>query len=293
MQEIHQRVPEFSPRTLLDFGSGVGSVTWAAHSLWGDSLGEYMCIDSAASMNRLGELVLRGGSETGNVHISGVYFRQFLPVSPKVQFDLVVSAFSLNELASLSEREKNVQSLWRKTGGFLVLVENGTREGHQLLMEARDTVFRGQDTEIWDPRPPHVFAPCPHQLSCPKLADKLQVPCNFLQQYQPLPFKWNPPQSLEKFSFLILSRGSVGEADAQWPRVIAPVLRRPRHVHCHLCCADGQLHHDVITAHRHGRDLYRCARSSEWGDRLPGLPSSVTSDPDAEQTENGETEPAP
>ncbi|CAI9574212.1 unnamed protein product [Staurois parvus] len=142
LQEIHQRVPDFKPQTLLDFGSGVGSVSWAAHAKWGTSLKEYVCVDSSASMNRLSELVLRGGEETGDMHINGIYFRQFLPVSPKVQYDLVISAFSLNELPNLFERQKTIQALWRKTGAFLVLVENGTREGHQLLMEARETVLQ-------------------------------------------------------------------------------------------------------------------------------------------------------
>ncbi|XP_053324497.1 methyltransferase-like protein 17, mitochondrial [Spea bombifrons] len=283
LQEIRQRVPEFTPQTLLDFGSGVGTVTWAAHAVWGESIGEYLCVDASASMNKLSELVIKGGTETGNMHISGVYFRQFLPLSPKVQYDLVVSAFSLNDLPSMAERQKTIQTLWRKTGNFLVLVENGTREGHQLLMEARETVLKKQDKEIWDHRPPHVFAPCPHDLPCPKLAQKIQVPCNFTQSYQPLNLSWNSPQRCEKFSFLILSRNFEGKPDAHWPRVISPVLRRPRHVHCHMCCADGKIHHDVITARRHGRDLYRCARNSEWGDRLPALTPFMNSD-----TEQGE-----
>ncbi|XP_073410853.1 ribosome assembly protein METTL17, mitochondrial isoform X1 [Dendrobates tinctorius] len=271
LQEIHQRVPDFSPTTLLDFGSGIGSVSWAAHGIWGKTLKEYMCIDSSPSMNTLSELVLRGGSEKGQMHISGIHFRQFLPVSPKVQFDLVVSAYSLNELPNFSERERVIQTLWRKTGGFLVLVENGTREGHQLLMEARDIVLKGGDKEVWDHRPACAFAPCPHQLECPKLAGSSQIPCNFVQKYEPLKFSWNSSVSWEKFSFLILSRGPMDENDKHWPRVIAPVLLRPRHVHCNTCCPDGKLHHDVITAKRHGKDLYRCARNSDWGDRLPAM----------------------
>ncbi|XP_075068855.1 ribosome assembly protein METTL17, mitochondrial [Mixophyes fleayi] len=286
LQEIYQRVPEFRPQTLMDFGSGIGSVSWAAHAIWGNSLKEYMCIDASASMNTLSELLLRGGLETGHMHISGIHFRQFLPVSPKVQFDLVVSAYSLNELPSFSERVRTIQTLWRKTRGFLVLVENGTGEGHQLLMEARDIVLGGGDKHIWDHRPACVFAPCPHQLECPKLAGKSQMPCNFMQQYQPLTLSWNPPWRWEKFSFLILSRGIMGGNENHWPRVIGPVLRRPRHVHCNTCCSDGKLHHDVITARRHGKDLYRCARTCEWGDRLPALISNDTSHPD--EPENGE-----
>lgn len=34
LSQIHQRVPDFKPQTLLDFGSGVGSVSW-----WGQFIG--------------------------------------------------------------------------------------------------------------------------------------------------------------------------------------------------------------------------------------------------------------
>ncbi|XP_075685273.1 ribosome assembly protein METTL17, mitochondrial isoform X2 [Rhinoderma darwinii] len=274
LHEIYQRVPEFTPQTLMDFGSGVGSVSWAAHGIWGKSLKEYMCIDSSASMNTLSDLVLRGGSEKSDMHIPGIHFRQFLPVSPKIQFDLVVSAYSLNELPNFAERERTIQTLWRKTGGFLVLVENGTRVGHQLLMEARDIVLKGGDKEVWDHRPACVFAPCPHQLECPKLAGSSQIPCNFVQPYQPLKFSWNRSTHWEKFSFVIFSRGPVGENNRDWPRMVGPVLCRPRHVHCNTCCSDGKLHHHIITAKRHGKDLYRCARKCEWGDRLPAMISN-------------------
>ncbi|XP_069094212.1 ribosome assembly protein METTL17, mitochondrial [Pleurodeles waltl] len=267
--EIRKRVPEFSPQTLLDFGSGTGSVTWAAHAAWGRSIREYMCVDSSAEMNELSELLLRGGSLSHDARMPGVYFRQFLPVSPKVGYDLVVSAYSLNELPSQQDRTQMIQTLWRKTDGFLVLIENGTKEGHQMLMEARDAILKlDEEQENKVNRGGHIFAPCPHSLPCPLLAKTHIVPCNFIQAYQPLPFSWNPNTMWEKFSFLIMRRGP-GEDVEQWPRITQPILRRPRHVHCRICCPDGMLQHMVVTAHRHGRDLYRCARNSEWGDRLP------------------------
>ncbi|ELK07107.1 Protein RSM22 like protein, mitochondrial [Pteropus alecto] len=144
--EIQTRIPEFQPQTLMDFGSGTGSVTWAAHSIWGQSLREYMCVDSSPAMLDLAEKLLKGGSESGEPYVPGVFFRQFLPVSPKasskVQFSVVVSAFSLSELPSKAVRTEVVQTLWRKTSDFLILVENGTKAGHHLLMEARDLVLK-------------------------------------------------------------------------------------------------------------------------------------------------------
>nr|XP_035973845.1 methyltransferase-like protein 17, mitochondrial isoform X2 [Halichoerus grypus] len=253
--EIRARVPEFQPQTLMDFGSGTGSVTWAAHSAWGQSLREYVCVDSSAAMLVLAEKLLKGGSESGEPYVPGVFFRQFLPVSPKVQFDVVVSAFSLSELPSKADRTELVQTLWRKTSHFLILVESGTKAGHCLLMDARDLVLKGKEKSPLDPRPGFVFAPNKKK------------------------------QKEEKFSMVILARGSPEEAN-RWPRITQPVLKRPRHVHCHLCCPDGHMQHAVITARQHGRDLYRCARVSSWGDLLPvitpsesELPLSPAEDP--------------
>ncbi|XP_043542578.1 methyltransferase-like protein 17, mitochondrial [Chiloscyllium plagiosum] len=67
-----------------------------------------------------------------------------------------------------------------------VLIENGTKEGHQILMEAREAVLKGKDEDS----PGHVFAPCPHDGVCPKLTAAVPVPCNFTQAYHPLPFSW-------------------------------------------------------------------------------------------------------
>ncbi|XP_056248376.1 methyltransferase-like protein 17, mitochondrial [Seriola aureovittata] len=272
LNEIKKRDLSFAPQSLLDFGSGLGTVVWASHSCWAGSLKEMVCVDSSGPMNILAERLLKGDDERAQPLIKHVYFRQFLPVSPKVQFDLVVAAFTLSEIPNVKEREEAVFTLWRKTSSYLVLVENGTKDGHQILMEARDTLLKKQEKTVHDSRPASVFAPCPHELMCPKLAGKLTVPCNFQQLYQPLPLPGHNDRQIEKFSYLILSRCGAAEAETEgvdWARLIAPVLRRTRHVHCQMCCTDGQLQHTVVTARKHSRDMYRCARSSDWGDRLP------------------------
>ncbi|XP_021469443.2 methyltransferase-like protein 17, mitochondrial isoform X2 [Oncorhynchus mykiss] len=270
LNEIKKRDPSFSPHSLLDFGSGLGTAVWASHSFWGDTLKEMVCVDNSGAMNTIADRLLRGSSEKDEPVIKQVYFRQFLPVSPKVQFDLVVGAFSLSELASQKEREDAILTLWRKTSSYLVLVENGTKEGHQILMDARDILLKKQERTAHDPRRPSVFAPCPHESPCPKLFQLPVVPCNFSQAYSPLPFPGVPDRLTERFSYLVLSRTDwAGGEGLDWARLTAPVLRRPRHVHCQVCCSSGEIKRVVVTAHRHGRDVYRCARSSDWGDQLP------------------------
>ncbi|XP_035026328.1 methyltransferase-like protein 17, mitochondrial [Hippoglossus stenolepis] len=272
LNEIKKRDPSFAPQSLLDFGSGLGTVVWASHSHWAASLKEMVCVDSSAPMNILAERLLKGDDEQAQPHIQQVYFRQFLPVSPKVQFDLAVAAFTLSEIPGVKEREEAVFTLWRKTSSYLVLVENGTKEGHQILMEARDTLLKKQEKMVHDSRPASVFAPCPHELTCPKLSRELVVPCNFQQRYQPLPLPGHNDRQIEKFSYLILTRSGPLEAETEgvnWARLIAPVLRRTRHVHCRTCSPDGKLQHMVVTARKNSRDVYRCARNSDWGDQLP------------------------
>lgn len=273
LNEIKKRDPVFEPYSLLDFGSGLGTGTWASHTLWGDSLKEYICVDSSGDMNTLAEQLLSEGKEVENPVIKQVYFRQFLPVSPKVQFDLVIAAFSLSELATLDERVNVIFTLWRKTNSYLVLVENGTKDGHQILMEARDTILKREEEVKHDLRRPSVFAPCTHELPCPKLIKQHVVPCNFSQFYYSLPLLKSQERQQEKFSYLIISKSDVEKPQKteHWDmaRLTSQVRRRPRHVQCQLCCANGELKQLAVTARFHGRDMYRCARSSDWGDLLP------------------------
>ncbi|XP_072884912.1 ribosome assembly protein METTL17, mitochondrial [Hemitrygon akajei] len=224
----------------------VSSPHRAGRRAWGASLHEIVCVDTSPSMHQLAGFLMRGGSDAETEHSRGVYFRHFLPVSPKVKFDLVVSAYSLSELPTCADRCRVLETLWRKTQGFLVLIENGTRDGHQILMEARNLVLTADEEPLG-----HVFAPCSHDLACPKLAGSVPQPCNFSQAYHPLPFSWNPGVKQELFSYLVLGRGARTEGE-DWPRVIRPVLCRPRHVHAHLCCPDGTLQHLVLTARKSG-----------------------------------------
>ena len=34
--ELNMRMPNFKPKTILDYGAGLGSGVWAAHTIFGD-----------------------------------------------------------------------------------------------------------------------------------------------------------------------------------------------------------------------------------------------------------------
>ncbi|XP_076352557.1 ribosome assembly protein METTL17, mitochondrial-like [Tachypleus tridentatus] len=83
--EVKKQDPEFKPKTVFDFGSGVGSTMWAANSAWGESIGEYFCVDVSSNMNNLAHLLVQGGDVNGRMFMNGIYFRQFLPASNEVR----------------------------------------------------------------------------------------------------------------------------------------------------------------------------------------------------------------
>ena len=52
------RFPRFSPSHVLDYGSGTGSVIWAANRRWSDSLLEHYCVDVSPVMRQLAEKLM-------------------------------------------------------------------------------------------------------------------------------------------------------------------------------------------------------------------------------------------
>lgn len=152
--EIKQRDPEFSPRGFFDFGSGVGTAVWALTNVWDkQQIFEYYLCDASRDMNELSELVLRGGDDNKQLDYRNINYRQFLPASADLQYNLVVSAYSLFELDSRETRLKTLQTLWDKCQDYLILVENGSRAGFELITEAREFLLE------YDKENATVFSP--------------------------------------------------------------------------------------------------------------------------------------
>ncbi|CAH8613457.1 unnamed protein product [Heterobilharzia americana] len=140
LYEIRKRCPNFIPRSLFDFGSGLGTVTWATNTVWPvGCVREHYLVEPSLHMTRLSEFMFRkhGSAQPSENVFSGVYHRRFLP-GRKNQYNLVVCANTLIELPCESARSRVVSSLWEKTTDFLVLIEQGTKSGFQAILEARE-----------------------------------------------------------------------------------------------------------------------------------------------------------
>nr|CAD7197480.1 unnamed protein product [Timema douglasi] len=238
----------------------------AAREVWGNSLHEYFNVDCCAEMNNLASLLLRDGKEDREMPLKGVFYRQFLPASHSLKYDIVVSAYSLFELPSSESRLETILALWNKTQAYLVIVEQGTNAGFK----------------------------CPHDLSCPRFI-RDDIPCNFEATYSPLTFGRNPEFKKERYSYVILKKGHRPVEDRQWPRLVSPTLIRHKHAICRMCSSAGKLDEIIFTVSRHGKSSYKCARASKWGDLLPIKVESVngSQETNADKIDSGSQETNP
>lgn len=259
MSEIVSRDPSFKPRSLFDFGSGVGLSTWAAITFWKEYIFEYFNVDISRDMNDLAQLLLQGGCSTGKMEIQGVFYRQFLPASNNT-YDLVISAYSLLELPSVKARMETILKLWNKTENYLIIVEQGNKAGFQIINEVRDFVLQLSEG--------YVFSPCPHDIVCPKFISEKRSTCHFPVNYFAFPLFGKKEFYHELYSYVVLKKGKRPQ-NSEWSRLIQPTLVRSKHSICRMCHSDGNLKEIIFTSSKHGKPLYYCARKTRWGDLLP------------------------
>ncbi|KAK8788225.1 hypothetical protein V5799_021997 [Amblyomma americanum] len=265
--EIRHMDPAFTPASMMDFGSGIGTCYWAAKNIWPKYFQEYFSIDISNHMHDLARLLVNGGKTSAELKLPSFFQREFLPAADTIKFDLVVSAFTLMELPNAQRRLETVASLWGKTNRFLVVIENGTQAGHNAVAEARDFVL--MISKDGGQEPAKVLAPCPHDLDCPRETQALGIPCNFEARYEEPLLTLKTQAAAARYSYVVLQKPGDMPKERNWPRLIRPVLRRSRHAICRMCCSDACLKEFVFTKKKHGRHVYRMARSSKWGDQLP------------------------
>ncbi|KAJ0169801.1 hypothetical protein K1T71_014407 [Dendrolimus kikuchii] len=264
LDEIHRMNPDYKPRSFFDFGSGVGTGTWAVNNFWKSHIYEYFCVDTSSHMHDLARLILCNGKENVAMPLKCYFQRQFLPASTDLSYSIVLSAFTLFELPNMKSRLETVQNLWNKTEDYLIIVEQGTNAGFTIVNETREFVLNQKHSRNRG----YAYSPCPNDNVCPRYLEQ-QTPCNFLMKYETLPFPSKIEINADLFSYVILKKGSRPEDDPQWPRVVRAPIVRSGHTVCRLCTAQGELKEVIFSKSKYDQITYRCARSCNWGDLLP------------------------
>lgn len=301
MDEIRSCDSDFEPRTVLDFGSGMGTTIWAVNETWPNTVSEFMNIDISKEQQYLCESLLRGGKEFGQDPLPGIFHRQYLPSSNKVKYDMVVAAYSMLELPNAQLRAQTVENLWNKTNDLLVIIERGNPGGFAIINEARHfildigghdvtrkVVFSVESKPTYRRNIPqsHVLAPCSHELMCPRYqmpSKKNMNVCRFPISYEPLEVGMRrPPVLTEEFSYVVLRKGphptyDQGFGAAQCDRglvsrpcrIVEKSRRVSQQVIQKLCCPNGSLAEVVYTKAKYGKATYEVAKSCRWGDLSP------------------------
>ena len=135
----------WTPRSMLDVGSGPGTYVWAAREVWGadgGALGELVLVEPSRSMSQVAEhLLTLAGVPGGVTHRRSV--ADVFRMHRGARFDLVVVGGTLGEMTGDRERDALLADAWDLTadGGVLVVAEPGHRWGARVVQRSRDLLL--------------------------------------------------------------------------------------------------------------------------------------------------------
>lgn len=252
------------PQTLLDLGSGPGSMIWSsldvfsslkrityweAHSLFREMM--------ASAWARLGlEKTIELQSISNPLQDDSPWSKMHIE---NREFDVVWASYVLGEL-SARDQKTLLERAFHCTKGVLILSEPGTPEGFRRILEARSLLLS---------LGAHIIAPCTHRQKCP-LKESNGDWCHF-----PVLLKRRPmhrqikdkeatlPWEIEKYAYLIVSPRFFDNTPSPRGRIIKHPLRRKGHKIMDICEAEGEKR--VVISKKNGA-LYKKALEKNWGD---------------------------
>eukprot|EP00656_Telonema_subtile_P016494 TRINITY_DN18717_c0_g1_i1.p1 TRINITY_DN18717_c0_g1~~TRINITY_DN18717_c0_g1_i1.p1 ORF type:complete len:412 (-),score=77.53 TRINITY_DN18717_c0_g1_i1:54-1289(-) len=280
-QEIAKRLPDFHPRSMLDFGSGTGAAIWSALETW-EGLEDIQAVEVNRSMSDLSKKLLAGDEERVT------WMNKFN--ESNARSDLVIASYVLGEIAQ-TQRAATVKRLWERTEKCLVLVEPGSRRGAGLIDDMRSVILSRENSKfrkkivklddfeldgldsVYSLQKAHSLAPYSFEQRCPLPHTTW---CHFGQRLQRSRLMLQLKQSTvpyedEKFTYTVLVRGPRNPADPaqSWPRIVSEPIRRRGHVVMDVCTAAGEYSRHVVSK-ADGVDFgYKQARKAAWGDLWP------------------------
>lgn len=250
LAELSRGNPQFSPRSLLDAGSGPGTVSWAVAA----SYPNISAVTFLDNNERFLELAsnLASQSEHPALRQARALAGDINNLPPELSADLVVAAYALAELP-VSQSRKTAVALWQACKNTLLIIEPGTPQGFARIAQVRAALMA---------EGAHLMAPCTHMNSCP-VADPdwchFSVRLTRSREHMHAK-KARVPFEDEKFSYVIASRQRVPLHGA---RILAPPHETKAEIKFKLCTESGLDLHSVASR---DKAAYKRGRKLEWGD---------------------------
>mmetsp|Transcript_15196 Transcript_15196/g.18429 ORF Transcript_15196/g.18429 Transcript_15196/m.18429 type:complete len:325 (+) Transcript_15196:3-977(+) len=297
---------EYRPKTMLDFGSGPGTAVVAGRG-W-ESIQSAVLIEPSTSMWEIAQKLLLNADTNEpsdreyeeDIEIRWQtslprYLKGVHPIDfPK--FDLITATFSMSELPSDAARTVAISLLWEMLApqGVLIVVENGSTRGIEIVQKLRKTVLAGISCEqFYDdvlleehveeaPKSymPQVIAPCTHSRPCPLFEGdfpqgRYREGCHFSQitdRYVTIASSRGQGRGrrLKRMDYSYIAFRKVAAADSSVSRdsALGRLVRKPilggEHVLLDVCQGHGGIERVPITKKKH-KHLYRKARKATWG----------------------------
>ncbi len=247
--------PDFTPRSMLDAGSGPAAASWAALAIW-RGLADVAWLDSSVPfLDLAGRLAVDAPAPIRTSR----RIRADLTSSVELDHaDLVVASYALAEIAPGSLGPL-VARLWQATDGVLVLVEPGTPAGFERLRAARAELILAGGA---------ILAPCPHDGLCPIVAPdwchfRVRVPRS---RDHRLAKGADAPFEDEKFAYLAAARPHLAVAPRR-PRILTPPQAAKPGIDLRLCTSEGIA---ATFVPRRDKPAHARARRLDWGDVWEG-----------------------
>ncbi|CAL2028598.1 unnamed protein product [Caenorhabditis brenneri] len=141
--EEFNRISDFHPESVLDYGSGSGAGFWAVNSRWPD-VKEITMVDLSDAIMKFSMDSLRR-NQTLDVTDNGrpfvhdnINFRRHLLPSLNTTYDVVIAHRLLCEIGSSETRLQTIESLWKRADRYLILIESAQSGAFGGILEARD-----------------------------------------------------------------------------------------------------------------------------------------------------------
>ena len=227
--------------SLLDVGAGTGTASLAVR--------EYVDVSRNTLIERDSDMMKLGQSFLNAEWIKGDGRTIEYPAS-----DMVISSYMLNEL-SPENRLPTVKKMWQAAGKLLVIVENGTPKGYEIIKEIREWAKKEGIS---------IVAPCPNVEKCPmKGEDWCHFTCRVARSRIHKMLKGgDAPYEDEKFTYISLNREEVAGAKAR-------ILRHPKiesgKITLTLCTDKGK---ETTVVTKKYKAKFKTARKATAGDNF-------------------------
>lgn len=233
--------------TALDIGAGTGSATWAINELL--NVKQITCLEREIEMQKIGKGLMKN-------HLANTTWKSFDLKDDEIQekADLIVASYMINELSE-DDRERAIEKMWNATNGLLLIIEPGTPEGFNHILEAREQLLK---------QGANIVAPCTHNKKCLISQEDW---CAFYARVSRSGIQRQAKRGElgyedEKFSYIAFSREPVQMANNR-------ILRHPQinsgYVKVKLCTSEGI--QEKIFSKKDG-EIYKKARKLDAGYQL-------------------------